>query len=97
MLDRVTISKFSELSGYTEKAIRNKISEGVWLENEVFSRAPDSRILISLGGYEAWVDKKRTTESNRLKVKTRSASDSHTLTAKRGNANSLNSSPPPLI
>ena len=96
MLDRVTIGKFSELSGYTEKAIRNKIHDGVWLENEVFSRAPDSRVLISLGGYEAWVDRKRTRGSNPLKVRTRSVSGSLTPSAKRGNASSLNLSPLPL-
>ena len=96
MLDRVTIGKFSELSGYTEGAIRQKIKEGVWQENEVFSRAPDNRVLISLGGYEAWVDQKRTRGSQK-RLKVQSKYDSTTQTPKQNNASALNLSPPPLI
>jgi hypothetical protein len=94
MLDRVTISKFSELSGYTEGAIRQKIQEGVWLENDVFSRAPDNRILISLEGYESWVDNKRTKVSKRSAVQ--SVSDSLTQTRRHGRGSSSNLSPLPL-
>lgn len=97
MLDRVTIGKFSELSGYTEAAIRQKIQEGVWQENEVFFRPPDNRILISLGGYEAWVDKKvgsSQTSGRRLKVQ--SKSNSTTPRLKTVNASGLSLSPPPL-
>jgi len=65
MLDRVTIGKFSELSGYTEGAIRQKIQEGVWHKNEVLFQAPDNRVLIGIGGYEAWVDKSYTEVSGR--------------------------------
>ena len=96
MLDRVTIRKFSELSGYTEVAVRSKIKEGIWRENQVFSRAPDNRILISLSGYEAWVDRKRSKVSGpRLKV--RSKSSSHTPMPPHGNGRDYLSSPPPLI
>jgi hypothetical protein len=52
----VTISKAVELSGYSEKAIRRKIAEGVWVQNRQWRRAPDSRILIDLIGVEAWVE-----------------------------------------
>lgn len=55
MLDKVTIPRFAELSGYTEKAIRAKIDRGDWPEG-VYIRAPDDRILISIRGYEEWAE-----------------------------------------
>lgn len=50
----VTIGKFAELSGYTQKAIRRKIEEGIWIENRQYRRAPDNRLLIDVQGVEAW-------------------------------------------
>jgi hypothetical protein len=50
----VTIGKFAEMTGYTEKAIRHKIDLGVWIEGRVFKRAPDNRILIDIEGYDQW-------------------------------------------
>jgi len=52
----LTIKRFSAESGYTEAAVRSKISEGVWLINVVWRRAPDGRVLIDVVGYEAWVE-----------------------------------------
>lgn len=52
----ITIAKFAASSGYTEKAVRRKIEEGVWLENRQFRRAPDGHILIDVQGVEAWVE-----------------------------------------
>ena len=52
----VTIRRFAELSGYTEKAVRGKIAEGVWLQDIVWRKAPDGRILVSLRGYEEWAE-----------------------------------------
>lgn len=57
MIGYVTIRKFSELSGYTEEAIRPKIKRGIWLENRVWRKAPDARVLISIEGFESWVEK----------------------------------------
>ena len=54
MADRVTIKRHSQLTGYSEAAIRSKIAGGVWLENEVWFRAKDGRILISQRGYDRW-------------------------------------------
>jgi hypothetical protein len=45
-----------ELTGYTEKAVRGKIYEGVWVEGKHFRRAPDGNICINLEAYEAWVE-----------------------------------------
>lgn len=53
----VTIKKFSELTGYTEKAIRAKIERGEWIEGAIFKRAPDNRILIDIEGFQSWVEK----------------------------------------
>ena len=49
-------SEFSNESGYTDAAIRSKIAGGVWIENEVWRRAPDGRVLIDVTGFEAWVE-----------------------------------------
>lgn len=50
-----TIKRFSMLSGYSEAAMRTKISRGIWLQDKVWVRAPDDRILIDVEGYEKWV------------------------------------------
>ena len=58
MIDLVTIKKFEELSGYTVDAINSKISisGGVWLEGQVWKKAPDGRRLISISGCHAWAE-----------------------------------------
>lgn len=50
------IRKFCEATGYTEKAVRRKIEEGVWIENRHFRRAPDGHIMIDTQGVEKWVE-----------------------------------------
>lgn len=50
------IPKFCAESGYSDKAVRSKIFEGVWLENQQYRRAPDGRILIDVEGVERWVE-----------------------------------------
>lgn len=50
----VTIKKFSELTGYSEEAIRQKIKKGIWRLREHVIKAPDGRILISLEKIEEW-------------------------------------------
>jgi len=32
MLNQIQLKRYAELSGYTEKALRDKISTGVWVE-----------------------------------------------------------------
>ena len=49
----VLIHKFCEESGYSEKAVRRKIEDGVWLENAQFRKAPDGRIMIDVQGVSA--------------------------------------------
>ena len=50
------IPKFCAESGYSEKAVRRKIEEGVWLEGHQYRRAPDGHILIDVEGVERWVE-----------------------------------------
>ena len=50
----VKIGKFEELTGYTEKAVRRKIQEGVFVQGREFLKAPDGHILIDMEGYEKW-------------------------------------------
>lgn len=52
----VLINKFCADTGYSEKAVRRKIEEGVWLENQQYRRGPDGRIQIDVEGYERWVE-----------------------------------------
>jgi hypothetical protein len=55
----IKLQVFESLTGYTQKAVRRKIEEGVWLEGREFKRAPDGHILVDLKGYESWVENLR--------------------------------------
>ena len=55
-VQHVTVNKFCELTGYSPAAVDKKRRDGVWLEGEVWVKAKDGRVLISLEGYEAWVN-----------------------------------------
>ena len=57
-LKYVKMEKFSEQSGYTIKAIRRKMEEGVFIEGTHYRKAPDGRILINIVEYERWVESK---------------------------------------
>jgi len=52
----ITISKLSELTGYSENAIRAKIKRGIWLKEKHWRKAPDSRILFCPEAINAWVE-----------------------------------------
>ena len=56
MTRHVTIGKFAEISGYSEKAIYHKIEQGVWTEGWQWRKGRDNRILIDIKGYERWVE-----------------------------------------
>ncbi len=53
----VRLPLFERLTGYTQKAVRRKSEEGVWLEGKQYRRAPDGHILIDMDGYEKWVER----------------------------------------
>jgi hypothetical protein len=52
----VLIKKASELTGYTEKALNNKIDDGVWAQGLHWKKAPDGRRMINLEKFEEWVE-----------------------------------------
>jgi hypothetical protein len=52
----VRIKLAAEKTGYTEKAIRNKIQCGIWLMNVIWRKAPDGCIFINLEAVEKWVE-----------------------------------------
>ena len=41
-------------TGYTEKALRRKIEDGILLEGVHYYRAPDGRISIDTKAFEKW-------------------------------------------
>lgn len=55
----IRINKFAELTGWTDRAVRRKIQEGVWLQGKEYHRAPDGNITIDMEGYERWVKGQR--------------------------------------
>lgn len=87
-----TVKKFAEVSGYTERAIRGKMSDGTWPLGEVWIRAPDNKPLISVEGYEAWVESGMESGARR-----RPALKSVSCTRGRSAASVSHLSPAPLI
>jgi hypothetical protein len=67
------IPKFCSESGYSEKAVRRKIQDGIWLEGRQFLRAPDGHIMIIIEGIESWAEGQRAT-SNRSRRRSASGS-----------------------
>jgi len=55
MVKYKTIKQFSKESGYSEDAIRSKVKRGDWQEGDIWYKAPDGRVLISIEGYNSWV------------------------------------------
>ena len=55
IMNWVTIKKFSEISGYSEDAIRAKIKKGQWMIDHHFKKAPDGRIFIGKREMEKWI------------------------------------------
>ncbi len=52
----VLIKKAAELTGYTPRAIEAKIAKGQWVEGREWIKAPDGHRMISLKGYQQWVE-----------------------------------------
>jgi hypothetical protein len=91
MLRYVTISKFAIESGYSEDAIRTKIRDGIWPEDQVWKKAPDGRVLISTEGYDQWVE-----TGGVLKLHRKVASKSASCIGASGAGKGSLSSPRPL-
>jgi hypothetical protein len=52
----VLIPLFCTLTGYSDKAVRRKIEDGIWLQGKHFRKAPDGRITMSMPAYYQWVE-----------------------------------------
>lgn len=96
MLPFITIDKFATLSGYTAGAIRAKVKEGVWVEGQEYIRAPDNRVLVSIGGYEQWASKPSIKTSG-PSLTVASKSRSTTRLNQQGKGSASTSSPRPII
>ena len=46
----------SVATGLTEKAIRRKIEDGVWVEKVHYRRAADGHVFIDMRAFEQWVE-----------------------------------------
>jgi hypothetical protein len=57
-LQWVLIPVFCQVTGYSEKAVRRKLEEGVWVQGKHFRRAPDGRITMNIQEYYRWVEQK---------------------------------------
>jgi hypothetical protein len=55
-MEWVTIEKAAELSGYSPKAIEHKRESGLWAEGDIWFRAPDGQILLSVERIKSWAD-----------------------------------------
>jgi len=55
-LEWVLIPVFAGLTGYTDKAVRRKIEDGVWIEGKHYRKAPDGRVTMNLQEYYKWVE-----------------------------------------
>lgn len=54
----VLIPAFATLTGYSEKAVRRKLEDGVWIEGKHYRKAPDGRITMNLQEYYKWVEQR---------------------------------------
>jgi len=58
-IDSLRIKKFCDLTGWTEAAIRHMINDGVWMDGKEYFKITERRIVISIKGYEAWIQKNK--------------------------------------
>lgn len=65
-IDSLRINKFCELTGWSEAAIRQRIQRGEWIDGLEYVRI-NKTLLISIKGYESWVEKNRETVPDCLK------------------------------
>lgn len=52
----VTVKKLAEMSGYSIKAIQNKVDRGVWRKGVHLVIAPDGRRLFNVPVIEKWIE-----------------------------------------
>ena len=52
----VTVDLAAACIGLTDRAIRRKIQDGVWLDGREYRKGPDGRVYIHLPSVEKWVE-----------------------------------------
>jgi len=55
-IDSLRIKRFCELTGWSIRAVQTKVDRGIWLMGRECKKAPDGSIIISITGYEKWVN-----------------------------------------
>ncbi len=91
MVPYKTVKQFAAESGYSERAIYAKCSDGTWPQGEVWRKAPDGKPLISVEGYVEWVESEQASERRQ----SRALKSVSCLKASNA-ANVSRLSPPPL-
>lgn len=95
MINYIRIQKFCELTGWSKSWVDRRIGardELKWVAGREYFQLPNGRIVISIKGYEAWVEKGQASESS-------AKAPSKSVLPIRENAavKDSSSSPPPLI
>jgi len=52
----IKLNRFTLMSGYTSKAVYNKIERGKWEKNIHWRKAPDGRYFINPKAIEEWIE-----------------------------------------
>lgn len=52
----VLLPVFCAITGYTDKAVRRKIEDGIWRQGKHYRKAPDGHITMDLQAYYRWVE-----------------------------------------
>jgi hypothetical protein len=91
MFAYVLVNKAVDEIGYSEAAIRAKISDGTWQEFQQWIKAPDGRIMIIIEGVNQWVE-----AGLESKQHLKAVSKSPSCIKAKGVAKGLSLSPPPL-
>lgn len=55
-IEWVTVKKMAEETGYTERALQDKVTKGVFPQGIVWRKAPDGRRLFSKKSYNKWAE-----------------------------------------
>ena len=52
----VLVPVFCAITGYTDKAVRRKIEDGVWRQGTHYRKAPDGHVTMDMQAYYKWVE-----------------------------------------
>lgn len=66
------IPAFAAVTGYSERAIRCKIEDGVWIKGREYKKAPDGHIFIDVEGFERWVEGQQAVSSRAARASVKS-------------------------